>query len=81
MDQLAPLLFVWLIIAMISAAIGSGKGSAGGGFTLGLLLGPLGLILTACMRPTPAAQAAREAAVEVERAKLRSQAQGGAQPE
>jgi hypothetical protein len=74
MDQIAPILFGWLIIAMISAAIGSGKGSAAGGFTLGLLLGPLGLILTACMRPTPAAQAARELAVEAERAKLRQAA-------
>lgn len=71
MSQYVPYIFGWIVIAIIGAAIGSAKGNAQGGFWMGLLLGPLGLLITACMKASPAVQAAREAAVEAERAKLR----------
>jgi hypothetical protein len=38
---------VWLICTFISGAIGSKKGRAGLGWVLGILLGPIGLIIIA----------------------------------
>lgn len=62
---------VCLFLAMI---IGGSKGFAGLGIFLGLLLGPLGVLIVAVMKPTPEVQAKREMAVEAERAKLQGQA-------
>lgn len=62
-----------LICCIIGAAIGSGRGQGGAGALLGLLLGPLGVLLCLTMKTTPAAAAARAEAIEAERAKLRSQ--------
>lgn len=36
---------IWLISAIVSGMVGSGKGRTGAGWALGLLLGPIGLII------------------------------------
>lgn len=48
---------VWVICAIIGAAIGHSKGNGTAGFFLGLLLGPLGILIAAVMKPTPEAEA------------------------
>ena len=43
---------VWLVCGAIGAAIMSGKGRSGvGGFALGVLLGPIGLIIALLLSP------------------------------
>ena len=38
-------LVIWLVCGLIAAAIASGKGRSGcGGFAIGILLGPLGIV-------------------------------------
>jgi hypothetical protein len=65
--------FVCLFLGMV---IGGSKGFAGLGIVLGLLLGPLGVLIVACMKATPEVQAKRtlaiEAAIAAERARLQS---------
>lgn len=68
---------VCLFLGMI---IGSAKGLTGLGLFLGLLLGPLGVLIVAVMKPTPEVQAKRELAVEAERTRLRGQDAGPAAP-
>jgi hypothetical protein len=65
-----------VICSFLGLIIGSTKGQGGAGFFLGALLGPLGLILCLIMKPTPAIAAAREEAIEAERARLRAQRDG-----
>lgn len=59
----AVALIGWLVCFIIGAGIGSSKGKGGEGALLGLLLGPLGLILIALSTPTPEVLAQRAAAV------------------
>lgn len=59
----ALLLVVGLPFAIIGSAIGSNKGHAGAGFVLGLLFGPIGLIIVAVIPATPEAEAVRSAQV------------------
>lgn len=42
---------LWLICAVIGGAIGQGKGLAGTGVLLGLLLGFIGIIIVILMKP------------------------------
>lgn len=47
-DTLGPLLGVWIICAVIGGLMGSSRSvGGGGGLLLGLLFGPLGLIIVA----------------------------------
>lgn len=46
-------LVVWLICGLLGALIGSSKGRTGAGLILGGLLGIIGLIIVAVMKPTP----------------------------
>lgn len=39
------LLIVWVVCGFIAAAIGSRKGASGSSFVIGLLLGPLGIVI------------------------------------
>ena len=57
------LVSIWVFSGLLGAMIGSGKGKAGQGFLLGLLLGVIGLIIIAVISPTPEAQAHRNAQV------------------
>lgn len=41
----------WILCAFVGAMIGSGKGMGGAGFALGLFLGPIGVIIAACLKP------------------------------
>lgn len=47
------LLVIWLIAIVLATIIGANKGRAGAGFLLGTLLGLIGVIIIACMRPDP----------------------------
>lgn len=62
-----------VICCLIGAAIGSGRGQGGQGALLGLILGPLGVLLCLTMKDTPAHAAARAEAIEAERRKLRGE--------
>jgi hypothetical protein len=66
-----------VICLFLGMIIGGSKGFTGLGIFLGLLLGPLGVLIVAVMKPTPEVQAKREMAVEAERARLRDQRPGG----
>jgi hypothetical protein len=66
-----------VICLFLGMIIGGSKGFTGLGIILGLLLGPLGVLVVAVMKPTPEVQAKREMAVEAERERLRSQQQPG----
>lgn len=68
-----------VICCIIGAAIGSGKGQGGAGFWLGLVLGPLGVLLCLTMKPTAAYAAARAEEIEAERERIRAQRDGGAE--
>lgn len=41
---------IWIICGVIGALIGRSKGRGGAGFALGILLGPLGVIIAAVMK-------------------------------
>jgi hypothetical protein len=45
---------IWVICGFIAAAIASGKGNSGGGaFLLGVLLGPIGILIAAVQKANP----------------------------
>jgi hypothetical protein len=44
------LILFWIICGVIGGMIGSSKGKTGAGVTLGLLLGPLGVIIVLVMK-------------------------------
>lgn len=46
-------LLVWLVCGFVGALVGSSKGKAGAGAVLGFLLGVIGLIIIAVMKPSP----------------------------
>lgn len=62
-----------MFLAMV---IGGSKGFPGLGIILGLLLGPLGVLIVAVMKPTPEVQAKREMEVEAARARLQNRPPG-----
>ncbi len=57
---------IWLVMAvifgLIGQAVGKGKGQASAGWWLGFLLGIIGVIIIACLRPDREAQGGRSAA-------------------
>lgn len=69
--NLPVIIAVAAVCAILGAAIGSNRGQAAAGFWLGLLLGPIGILLCLTMKTTPVAAASRAEAIEAERAKLR----------
>lgn len=48
--EILALLAVGFLCGLIAAMIGQRKGAAGSGFLLGLLLGPLGIVIALVMR-------------------------------
>ena len=44
------LVIIWLLCGIVGAMIGSGKGSGGTGFILGILFGPLGILIAIFMK-------------------------------
>jgi uncharacterized membrane protein YeaQ/YmgE (transglycosylase-associated protein family) len=67
---------VWIIAALIfgasGSAVGKSKGRSGQGFWLGALLGIIGVIIIACLRPD------REALIRREQENLRIQQEAAA---
>ena len=53
-----------LVFAVIGESMGAPKGYSGAGFFLGLLFGPIGLVIIAVMGRTPADQARYDESVE-----------------
>jgi hypothetical protein len=47
----AVFLLLWIVLGIIGGMIGKEKGRSGDGFCLGIVLGPIGLIIIALMRP------------------------------
>lgn len=45
------MLVLWLIMGLVGAVIGNSKGQALGGFLMGLVLGPIGWLITALVKP------------------------------
>jgi len=64
---------VAVVCMLLGMVIGGSKGFAGLGAFLGFLLGPLGILILACMKPTIAIQAKRAEDLEAARAQLRAQ--------
>jgi hypothetical protein len=54
------ILITVVICAVIGAVVGQPRGHGGDGFALGLLLGPVGVIIVAVMTPTPQAAAIQQ---------------------
>ena len=63
------LIAFWIVCGFAGWLIGGNKGQALSGSLLGLLLGPLGVIVIAVMKPSPMIEARRQLEVE-EAAKL-----------
>ena len=63
MQVSAVFVIVWVVCALVGWAIGNSKGRGTAGFFLGLLLGVIGLIIIAVMRPTPEYAAQRANAI------------------
>jgi hypothetical protein len=59
----AAFVITWAVCALVGWAIGNSKGRPTAGFFLGLLLGLIGLVIIAVMRPTPEYEAAQRANV------------------
>ena len=58
-------LVIWIAFGVIGAMIMSGKGRSGcGGFALGVVLGPIGLIMALLMRPSEENEAERQLRIE-----------------
>ena len=58
-------LVIWLAFGVVGAMIMSGKGRSGcGGFALGVLLGPIGLVLALLLRPSEENEAERQLRIE-----------------
>lgn len=56
---------IWLAFGVVGAMIMSGKGRSGcGGFALGVLLGPIGLIMALLLRPSEENEAERQLRIE-----------------
>lgn len=70
---------VAVICMLLGMVIGSSKGFAGLGAVLGLL-GPVGILILAFMKPTIAIQAKRAEDLEAARAQLRAQQTPQAEP-
>lgn len=49
-----PFIIIWVVCGLIGGAIGSGKNLGCAGFMLGVLLGPVGIIVIAVMGNRPA---------------------------
>jgi hypothetical protein len=69
------------LCCIIGGAIGAGRGQGSQGAILGLLLGPLGVLLCLTMKTTPEYAAARAEAIEAERRKLRGEPEPPAGPD
>jgi hypothetical protein len=52
-------IIVWAVATIIATGIGGRKGRGGTGFLLGFLLGFIGVIIIACMKPTQEEQIRR----------------------
>jgi hypothetical protein len=67
------LILLWLVCSVLGAAVAP-RGSTLAGFTFGLLLGPLGVIVAACLREPrdPRREALHRIRVEREMARLRA---------
>lgn len=58
-------LVIWLAFGVIGAMIMSGRGRSGcGGFALGVLLGPIGLIIALLIRPSVQNEAERQMEID-----------------
>ena len=65
--EILVILVIWLGCGVVGAMIMSGRGRSGcGGFALGVLLGPIGLIIALLVRPSEEHEAERQ--LEIERA-------------
>lgn len=71
MDETIGLIVVMLVVSVASAyVVGASLGRGGECALLGLLLGPLGVLLVALLGRTPQAEAAYQQAVETARARM-----------
>ncbi|NUQ98878.1 MAG: hypothetical protein HOY79_20735 [Streptomyces sp.] len=77
MSSLVIIAAVAIVCCVIGGNIGSGKGRFDAGAFLGLLLGPVGLLVLLLLPPTIEAAAVRAEAIEAERRKLRGEDPSG----
>jgi Protein of unknown function (DUF2510) len=76
---MSALLVLWAICALAGWAIGNQKGRGGEGLLLGVLLGIIGIIIVACLRPTAEVEAKRQ--LEVDQAKQKFLPVGSQSPQ
>lgn len=69
---MGPFIAIWVFFVFLGWAIGKGKGRSADGLILGLLLGIVGVVIIALMKPAVAVQAARADAVDAARTQPRS---------
>lgn len=70
---MTPLYGAYIFCVIIGWIIGASKGRGFEGLFISVLLGPLGIIIAAIMKPTVAIQAQRDVALETERERIRAE--------
>ena len=76
--EILVVVLIWLVCGFIGSAIMSGKGHGScGGWALGLLLGPIGIVIALLWRPTIESEAERQLEIDREIRRRRDQGRRG----
>ena len=71
LNEYGLLITIWLVFGFLTAVVAGSKGQPFGvWFVVGVLLGPIGLLVAALVSRTPEAEAKRQAAIDEARRKL-----------
>ncbi len=79
--EILLIILIWLGCGVVGAMIMSGRGRSGGaGFALGVLLGPIGLIIALLIRPSIEHEAQRQLQIEAVKRRQQSHSEQTSSP-